>query len=78
MCTGVTEAPSNGVTLDPVVWAIIGFAAGVTLTAALCFLLIICCYCSCFSAGKAKRTKYSVQKGMAVLAMSKSKHTVLS
>ena len=57
VCTNIdtTENPSSGVQLEPVVWGIIGFAVGVTLTVLLC-LLFACCY-------KAKRKRYDVQQG---------------
>ena len=54
MCT--TENPSIGVQLEPVIWGIIGFAIGVTLTVLLCLLMFACCY-------KAKRKRYDVQQG---------------
>lgn len=63
VCTDATEMPSNRVHLDRVIWAVIGFTAGVALTVILCLLLFACCYCTCFSARKEKRTKYDVQKG---------------
>jgi tellurite resistance protein TehA-like permease len=61
VCTDATETPSSGVQLDPVIWAIIGFAVGVTLTVIVCLLLFACCYFTCFSARQEKRKKYDVQ-----------------
>ena len=61
-----TEAPSNGVQLEPIVWAVIGFVVGVTVTVTLCLLLFICCYCTCFTARKEKRKKHAGMESMMV------------
>ena len=58
MCTDTTENHSSGIQLDPIIWAIIGFAVGMILTVLLCLLIFTCCACY-----KAKRNRYDVQQG---------------
>ena len=61
MLIDAMENPSLGVDLDPIIWAIIGFAVGVTVTVILGLLLFACCYFTCFSARIEKRKRYDVQ-----------------
>ena len=61
MLIDATESPSHGVDLDPIIWAVIGFAVGVIVTVILCLLLFTCCYFTCFSSRIEKRKKHDIQ-----------------